>query len=108
METKIMFVFSKKLLAPMSTRVPLEVQEIIDTLAESQGSDRAKWLRDAIDKKIELETGQSSSVHIEKSKNTTSTSVFMNVCRNLKSFWHALKKPDVAGRASSIHQHSGK
>ena len=54
METKIMFVFSKKLLAPMSTRVPLEVQEIIDTLAESQGSDRAKWLRDAIDKKIEL------------------------------------------------------
>ncbi|MGY5392049.1 hypothetical protein [Acinetobacter sp. NigerLNRRAM0016] len=108
METKIMFVFSKKLLAPMSTRVPLEVQEIIDELAISQGSDRAKWLRDAIDKKIELETGQSSSEHIEKSKNTTSTSVFKNVCRNLKSFWQALKKPDVAGRASSIHQHSGK
>ena len=92
----------------MSTRVPLEVQEIIDDLAMSQGSDRAKWLRDAIDKKIELETGQSSSVHVQKSKNTTSTSVFMNVCRNLKSFWHALKKPDVAGRASSIHQHTGK
>ena len=105
-----MILFSRKLLAPMSTRVPLEVQEIIDELAISQGSDRAKWLRDAIDKKIELETGQSSSEHIEKSKNTTSTSVFMNVCRNLKSFWQALKKPDVAGRASStaIHNHSGK
>ena len=108
METKIMFVFSKKLLAPMSTRVPLEVQEIIDELATSQGSDRAKWLRDAIDKKIELETGQSSSEHIEKSKNTTSTSVFMNVCRNLKSFWQALKKPDGQDRASSIHHLSGK
>lgn len=108
METKIMFVFSKKLLAPMSTRVPLEVQEIIDILAENQGSDRAKWLRDAIDLKIEMETGQSSSEQVKKSKNTTSTSVFKNVCRNLKSFWQALKKPDVAGRASSIHQHSGK
>ena len=108
METKIMFVFSKKLLAPMSTRVPLEVQEIIDTLAESQGSDRAKWLRDAIDLKIEVETGQSSSEHVKKSKNTTSTSVFKNVCRNLKSFWQALKKPDGQDRASSIHHHSGK
>ena len=108
METNFTFVFSKKLLAPMSTRVPLEVQEIIDTLAENQGSDRAKWLRDAIDLKIEVETGQSSSEHVKKSKNTTSTSVFKNVCRNLKSFWQALKKPDVAGRASSIHQHSGK
>lgn len=68
METKIMFVFSKKLLAPMSTRVPLEVQEIIDTLAISQGSDRAKWLRDAIDKKIELETGQSSSEHVKNQR----------------------------------------
>ena len=108
METNFTFVFSKKLLAPMSTRVPLEVQELIDNLAESQGSDRAKWLRDAIDLKIEVETGQSSSEHVEKSKNTTSTSVFKNVCRNLKSFWQALKKPDIAGQASSIHQHSGK
>lgn len=108
METNFTFVFSKKLLAPMSTRVPLEVQEIIDTLAENQGSDRAKWLRDAIDLKIEVETGQSSSEHVEKSKNTTSTSVFKNVCRNLKSFWQALKKPDGQDRASSIHQHSGK
>lgn len=110
MQTKILIVFSRKLLAPLSTRVPLEVQEIIDTLAESQGSDRAKWLRDAIDLKIEVETGQSSSVHIKKSKNTTSTSVFKNVCRNLKSFWQALKKPDGSDRASSttIHQLSGK
>lgn len=92
----------------MSTRVPLEVQEMIDTLAESQGSDRAKWLRDAIDLKIEVETGQSSSEQVKKSKNTTSTSVFKNVCRNLKSFWQALKKPDGQDRASSIHHHSGK
>ena len=70
----------------MSTRVPLEVQEIIDTLAISQGSDRAKWLRDAIDKKIELETGQSSSVHVQKSKNTTSTSVFKSVFKSLNIF----------------------
>ena len=108
METNFTFVFSKKLLAPMSTRVPLEVQEIIDTLAENQGSDRAKWLRDAIDLKIEVETGQSSSEHVEKSKNTTSTSVFKNVCRNLKSFWQALKKPDGQDRASNIHHLSGK
>jgi hypothetical protein len=102
--------FSKKLLAPMSTRVPLEVQEVFDKLAESQGCDRAKLLREAIDLKIAVETGQSSSEYIEKSKNTSSTSVFKNVCRNLKSFWQALKKPDVAGRASStaIHNHSGK
>ena len=70
----------------MSTRVPLEVQEIIDTLAISQGSDRAKWLRDAIDKKIELEAGQTSSEHIQKSKNTTSTSVFKSVFKSLNIF----------------------
>ncbi len=29
--------FSKKLLAPMSTRVPLEVQEMIDDLADEPG-----------------------------------------------------------------------
>ncbi len=108
METKIMLLFSKKLLAPMSTRVPLEVQEIIDTLAESQGSDRAKWLRDAIDKKIELETGQSSSAHIEKSKNTKYSSVFTNVFKKFNTFLKALKKPDGLDRASSIHHLSGK
>ena len=86
METKIMFVFSKKLLAPMSTRVPLEVQELIDNLAESQGSDRAKWLREAIDLKIEVETGQSSSARVKKSKNTKYSSVFKNVFKNLKLF----------------------
>ena len=75
----------------MSTRVPLEVQEIIDTLAESQGSDRAKWLRDAIDKKIELETGQSSSEHLEKSKNTKYSSVFKKVFKNFK-FFSSIKK----------------
>ena len=86
METKIIFVFSKKLLTPMSTRVPLEVQELIDNLAESQGSDRAKWLREAIDLKIEVETGQSSSERVKKSKNTKYSSVFKNVFKNLKLF----------------------
>lgn len=32
--------FSRKLLAPMSIRVPLEVQEVFGKLAESQGCDR--------------------------------------------------------------------
>lgn len=80
------FSFSRKLLAPMSTRVPLEVQELVDDLAESQGSDRAKWLREAIDLKIEMETGQSSSVHVQKSKNTTSTNVFKSVFKSLNIF----------------------
>lgn len=70
----------------MSTRVPLEVQELIDNLAESQGSDRAKWLREAIDLKIEVETGQSSSERVKKSKNTKYSSVFKNVFKNLKLF----------------------
>jgi len=104
MHTEIMIVFSRKLLAPLSTRVPLEVQELIDSLAENQGSDRAKWLRDAIDKKIEIETGQSSSEHVEKSKNTKYSSVF----RNVFNFFKALKKPDGSDRASSIHHLSGK
>lgn len=95
------FSFSRKLLAPMSTRVPLEVQEIVDDLADGN---RAKWLREAIEEKIEMETGQSLSVHVKKSKNTASTSVFQKVF----SFFHALKKPDVAGRASGIHQLTGK
>ncbi|MBJ8476606.1 hypothetical protein [Acinetobacter bereziniae] len=84
--------FSKKLLAPMSTRVPIEVQEVIDHLAESQGIDRAKFLREAIDLKIEVETGQSSAEHVKKSKNTTYTSVFKNVFKDLSTFIKTLKK----------------
>lgn len=95
----IIISFSKKLLAPMSTRVPLEVQEIIDTLAESQGSDRAKWLREAIDLKIEVETGQSSTEQVKKSKNTTYSSVFRNVYKNLNTFFQTLKKPDGSDQA---------
>ena len=86
----------------MSTRVPLEVQEIIDTLAESQGSDRAKWLRDAIDLKIEVETGQSSSEHVKKSKNTTYSSVFTNVYKTVNTFFQTLKKPEVAIRTFRV------
>lgn len=88
--------FSRKLLAPMSTRVPLEVQELVDDLADGN---RAKWLREAIEEKIELETGQSLSEHVKKSKNTTFTSVFQKVF----NFFHPLKKPDIAGRASDVH-----
>ena len=95
----IIISFSKKLLAPMSTRVPLEVQEIIDTLAESQGSDRAKWLREAIDLKIEVETGQSSKEQVKKSKNTSYSSVFKNVYKNLNTFFQTLKKPDGSDQA---------
>lgn len=95
----IIISFSKKLLAPMSTRVPLEVQEIIDTLAESQGSDRAKWLREAIDLKIEVETGQSSTEQVKKSKNTSYSSVFRNVYKNLNAFFQTLKKPDGSDQA---------
>ncbi len=34
-----------KLLENMSTRVPIEVKQLIDDLANSNGSDRAKWMR---------------------------------------------------------------
>ncbi len=96
------FSFSKKLLAPMSTRVPLEIQELVDDLAEGQGSDRAKWLREAIDLKIELETGQSSIEALKKSKNTTYSSVFTNVYKAVSTFFHTLKKPEVAIRTFRV------
>lgn len=97
--SNIIISFSKKLLAPMSTRVPLEVQEIIDTLAESQGIERAKWIREAIDLKIEVETGQSSKEQVKKSKNTSYSSVFKNVYKNLNTFFQTLKKPDGSDQA---------
>lgn len=96
----IIFSFSKKLLAPMSTRVPLEVQELVDDLAEGN---RAKWLREAIDLKIELETGQSSTQLIKKSKNTKYSSVFTNVYKTVNTFFQSLKKPEVTIRAFRVH-----
>lgn len=36
---------SKKLLVPMSTRVPVEVQELVDELVGSHERGRAKWIR---------------------------------------------------------------
>ncbi len=71
----------------MCTRVPLEIQELVDELADSQGIDRAKWIREAIDLKVEMETGQSSVEHVKKSKNTAYSSVFKNVYKNLSDFF---------------------
>lgn len=83
----------------MSTRVPLEVQEVFDKLAESQGCDRAKLLREAIDLKIAVETGQSSSEHVKKAKNTSYSSVFKNVFKKLVLILN-IKKPDLLHQAS--------
>lgn len=47
----------------MSTRVPIEVQELVDELADGA---RAKWIREAIELKLEVDLGQSS---IEELKN---------------------------------------
>ncbi|PHM80951.1 hypothetical protein, partial [Acinetobacter baumannii] len=65
---------SKKLLAPMSTRVPIEVQELVDELA---GGARAKWIREAIELKLEVDLGQSSIDELKKSKNTTNSSEYL-------------------------------
>ena len=98
----IIFPFSRKLLAPMSTRVPLEVQELVDELAGTQSGARAKWLREAIDLKIEMDTGQFSIEALKKSKNTTYSSVFTNVYKAVSTFFHTLKKPEVAIRTFRV------
>lgn len=95
----MIFSFHKKLLAPMSTRVPLEIQELVDDLADGN---RAEWIRGAIELKIELETGQSLPVAIKKSKNTTYSSVFTNVYKTVNTFFQSLKKPEVAIRAFRV------
>lgn len=92
-----------KLLENMSTRVPVEVKKIIDDIAESNGSDRAKWIREAIDLKLKVDLGISSTEELLDKRNTLKTKEYLNVFKNFKAFLQALKKPDVAGRASSVH-----
>ncbi len=92
-----------KLLENMSTRVPVEVKQLIDDLANSNGSDRAKWMREAIDLKLKVDLGISSTEELVETRNTTKSSEYINVFKNLRAFLHALKKPDVAGRAFRVH-----
>ncbi|MDC4397333.1 hypothetical protein OHV36_00985 [Acinetobacter baumannii] len=94
---------SNKLLVNLSTRVPEEVQLLVDDVAKSNGLDRAKWLRDAIKLKLETDLNQSSSNDSKYSMNTTSSREFKNVFRNFLTFLMANKKPDVAGRAFRVH-----
>lgn len=92
-----------KLLMPVSTRVPVEMRQLVDDLAGSKGSDRAKWVREAIQEKIQNELSQSSIVGFQKSMNTRSTNEYGNVFKNLFSFLKVIKKPDIAGRAFCVH-----
>ncbi|MEO4112198.1 MULTISPECIES: hypothetical protein [Gammaproteobacteria] len=94
---------SNKLLVSLSTRVPEEVQVLVDDVAKSNGMDRAKWIRAAIRLKLEMDLEQSSSNDINNSMNTTSSNEFKNVFKNIFSFLLANKKPDVAGRAFRVH-----
>jgi len=92
-----------KLLENMSTRVPVEVRKIIDDVAKSNGLDRAKWMREAIRLKLEVDLGISSTEELVDKRNTLKTNEYLNVFKNLRALLHALKKPDVAGRAFRVH-----
>ncbi|ENW20940.1 hypothetical protein [Acinetobacter haemolyticus] len=92
---------SEKLLEPMTTRVPVEVKQLVDDLAEGN---RAKWLREAIDLKLQIDLGQSSIEKFKKTKNTAYSSEYRNVFKNLFSVFQISKKPEVAIRAfSNVH-----
>lgn len=92
---------SEKLLEPMTTRVPVEVKLLVDDLADGN---RAKWIREAIELKIEVDLGQSLNEAKKKSKNTMNSSEYLNVFKNLFSVFQISKKPDVRDRAlSSVH-----
>ncbi|MGV0886010.1 ribbon-helix-helix domain-containing protein [Acinetobacter venetianus] len=95
--------FNNKLLESVSTRVPPEVKDLVDELARSSGSDRAKWMREAIDLKLQIDLGQSSVEELKKSKNTTYSSEYRNVFKNLLSVFQISKKPEIAARAFSVH-----
>ncbi len=84
----------------MSTRVPIEVQELVDELA---GGARAKWIREAIELKLEVDLGQSSIDELKKSKNTTNSSEYLNVFKSIFSLFQTNKKPDVRDRALGVH-----
>lgn len=92
---------SEKLLEPITTRVPFEVKQLVDDLAEGN---RAKWMREAIDLKLQIDLGQSSIEELRKSKNTQYSSEYRNVFKNLFSVFQISKKPEVAIRAfSNVH-----
>lgn len=92
---------SEKLLEPMTTRVPVEVKQLVDDLADGN---RAKWLREAIDLKLQIDLGQSSIEMFKKAKNTKYSGEYMNFIKSIFSIFQISKKPEVAIRAlSSVH-----
>ena len=94
-------VIKPKLLINISTRVDTCTQELVDSVAEQNGLDRAKWMREAIDLKLQIDLGQSSVEELKKSKNTTYSNEYRNVFKNLFSVFQISKKPDVRDRALS-------
>ncbi|MHC3136244.1 hypothetical protein ACWPO0_10270 [Acinetobacter nosocomialis] len=94
---------SNKLLVNLSTRVPEEVQVLVDDVAKSNGLDRAKWLRDAIKLKLEVDLNQSSTTSGKNSTNTTNSNEYMNFLKSIFSVFHTSKKPDVRDRALGVH-----
>lgn len=96
--------FSTKLFSSVSTRVPVEIKDLVDDLAEANKSDRAKWIREAIELKLSIDLGKSSTELFKNSKNTSYSSEYINVFKNLFSFLPISKKPDVRNRAfSNVH-----
>lgn len=87
----------------MSTRVPVEVQELVDELVGSHERGRAKWIREAINLKLEVDLGQSSIDELKKSKNTMNSSEYLSVFKSIFSLFHTSKKPDVRDRALGVH-----
>lgn len=94
---------SNKLLVNLSTRVPEEVQVLVDDVAKSNGLDRAKWMREAIRLKLEFDLNQSSSNETKYTTNTTNSNEYLNVFKSFFSLFHSNKKPDVRDRALSVH-----
>ncbi|MCL5769655.1 hypothetical protein, partial [Acinetobacter sp. ANC5681] len=95
---------SEKLMSSVSTRVPFDIKQLVDDLAKIEGSDRAKWIREAIDLKLQIDLGQSSIEFLKKSKNTGYSSEYVNVFKSIFSVFQISKKPEVAIRAlSNVH-----
>ncbi|MCH7290988.1 ribbon-helix-helix domain-containing protein [Acinetobacter sp. ANC 3926] len=94
----------EKLLESISTRVPPEIKDLVDELAKAEGSTRGGWIREAIELKLEIESGQSSVEMFKKAKNTTYSSEYRNFLKSIFSVFQISKKPEVAIRAlSSVH-----
>ncbi len=88
----------------LSTRVPFEIKQLVDDLVKTEGTDRAKWMREAIDLKLQIDLGQSSVEELKKAKNTRYSNEYRNVFKNLFSVFQISKKPEVAIRAlSNVH-----